>query len=102
MLPFYIVNIGMHHFIEERYDEARMWSDKLLYEYPNFPSGLRLLASALDMLGNLNEARAAYENLDRMAPGITIAACVQAVPFAFENDAERYAEGLRWAGMPEG
>ena len=102
MLPFYIVNIGMHHFIEERYDEARMWSDKSLHEHPNFPSGLRLLASALGMLGNLNEARAAYENLDRMAPGITIAACVQAVPVAFENDAERYAEGLRRAGMPEG
>jgi hypothetical protein len=37
-----------------------------------------------------------------MAPGIIIAVCVQAVPFAFENDAERYAEGLRRAGMPEG
>ena len=34
VLPFYIATIGFHHFIEERYDEARMWAEKALHENP--------------------------------------------------------------------
>ncbi len=101
LLPWYILHIGVHHFIEERYDEARVWSEKSLHENPNLPSGYRGLAAAHGMLGNLDEARAAYEKFDRLAPGMTIAACVQTVPFAYEDDANRFAEGLRRAGMPE-
>ena len=100
-LPFYLATIGYLHFIEKRYDEARLWAEKAVHENPNYPGGYRPLASAHGMLGNLVAARAAYEQFDRLAPGMTIAACVQAVPFAYEDDADRFAEGLRRAGMPE-
>ncbi|MFP6747838.1 MAG: hypothetical protein VCD66_09620 [Alphaproteobacteria bacterium] len=93
---------GVPNFNDERYDEARIWAEKALHENPNFPTGHRFLAAVLGMLGDLDAARAAYENFDRMAPGMTVNACVQAVPFAFEEDARRFAEGLRRAGMPEG
>ncbi len=102
LLPMYLVVAGIPHFNDERYDEARMWAEKALHENPNFPTGHRFLAAVLGMLGDLDAARAAYENFDRMAPGMTVKACVQAVPFAFEVDAKRFAEGLRRAGMPEG
>lgn len=101
MLPFYISTIGFHHFIEGRYDEARMWAEKALHENPNFPTAFRLMASAHGMAGNLEEARAAHEQFDRLAPGVTIPASLEAVPFAYEDDAERFAEGLGQAGMPE-
>jgi TolB-like protein/Tfp pilus assembly protein PilF len=100
-LIWYIIHVGWHHFIEKRYDEALIWAEKALYEEPKFPSGLRLKASAQGMLGNLAEARVAYEHFDEIVPGATIAAMVEAMPFAYEDDAQRFAEGLRRAGMPE-
>jgi TolB-like protein/Tfp pilus assembly protein PilF len=100
-LIWYIIHVGWHHFIEKRYDEAHMWAEKALYEEPKFPSGVRLKASAQGMLGNLAEARVAYELFDEIVPGATIAAMVEAIPFAYEDDAQRFAEGLRRAGMPE-
>ena len=100
-LPMYVVHVGVHHFIEKRYDEARMWVEKALHENPNFPTGYRLLASVRGMLNNRAEARAAYQKFDRLAPGVTIATTLEAVPYAFDDDAERFAEGLRRAGMLE-
>ena len=47
------------------------------------------------------EARSTYERFAILAPGVTIAATRSSVPFPFDDDAERYAEGLRRAGMPE-
>ena len=101
VLPFYIATIGFHHFIEERYDEARMWAEKALHENPSFPSAFRPMASAHGMLDNIEEAGAAYQQFDRVAPGVTIAATLESVPFAFDDDATRFAEGLRRAGMAE-
>ncbi len=100
-LPFYLTIIGIHHFIEERYEEALVWTEKAVHENPNHPSAYRLSASAHSMLGNLTEARAAYQQFDRLTRGVTISATLEAVPFAYEDDAERYVEGLRRAGMPE-
>jgi TolB-like protein/Flp pilus assembly protein TadD len=101
MLPFYVVMIGVHHFIEERYEDALVWADKALHENPNLPGGYRLLASAHGLLDNLTEARAAYEQLAQLAPGMTIAATIETGPLAFPDDIERFSEGLRRAGMPE-
>ena len=100
-LQFYVLQTGFSYFIEERYDEARMWAEKALHENPNLPGAYRLLVSAHGMLDNLDEARAALEQFGRLAPGVTIAATLEAVPFAYEDEAERFAEGLRRAGMPE-
>jgi len=101
MLPFCFIAIGVHHFIEERYDEACMWAEKALHENPNFPTGYRLLVTGHGMLDDFAEAHAAFEQYDRLAPGATIADILEMVPFAYEDDAERFAEGLRRAGMPE-
>ncbi len=100
-IPLRISMFAVHHFIEGRYEEACAWAEKTLHDNPNFPTAYRMLASAHGILGNLAKARAAYEQFDRLAPGATIATTLRAVPFAFDDDAERYAEGLRRAGMPE-
>jgi tetratricopeptide (TPR) repeat protein len=91
----------MIEFIAKRYDEALEWMEKAIHENPDLPSGYRMLASVHGMLGNLPEARTAYEQLTRLVPGVTIEATLRGVPFAHAADAERYAEGLRKAGMPE-
>ena len=89
----------MHHFIEERYDHALAWVEKALHENPNFPIAFRLLAAVQGLKGNRVEARTAHERLVQLMPNVTIASTLEAVPFAYQEDAERYAEGLRRAGM---
>ena len=101
LLPLYLAHIGMHHFFEKRYDDMLTWAAKALRENPNFPSALRMSAVGHGLLGNPVEARAAYEHLDKIIPGVTVAATLQVMPFAFQPDTDLYAEGLRKAGMPE-
>ena len=100
-VSFYIFHLGMIEFMAERYDEALVWTENAIHENPDLSAGYRMLASVQGMLGNLPEARAAYEHLNRLAPGVTIEATMRAVPFAHAADVEQYAEGLRKAGMPE-
>ncbi len=100
-LPAYFAQLSMIEFMAERYDEALKWMEKTIHENPDYPTGYRMLASIHAMLGNLPEARAAYEHLNRLAPGVTIETTLRGMPFAHPADAQRYAEGLRKAGMPE-
>jgi adenylate cyclase len=97
----YILHLGMIEFMAENYDEALEWAGKAIHENPELPTGYRMLASIHGILGNLPEARAAYEQFIHRAPGMTIEAFLRGVPFAYPADAEQYAEGLRKAGMPE-
>ena len=100
-LAYYLTSIGLHHFVEERYDEAIEWAEKALHERPNFPLAHLHLAATQGMLGNLEEARAAYDQFDRLAPRSPIADWIESAVFAYEKDAALYSEGVRRAGMPE-
>ena len=101
LVYWYILHLGMNEFIEERYESALEWFEKAVDENPNIPTGHRVLAAVHAQLGNLPAARAAYIELNRLVPGITIAASLQAAPFAFPADGERFAEAWRKVGMPE-
>ena len=99
---------GAAHFLEhlmfkgtQTLGSADWEREKALHEHPNLLNAYRLMASAQGMLNNYAEARAAYEYVVKLVPGVTIAATLQGEPFAFDDDAERFAEGLRRAGMPE-
>ncbi len=101
MLFWYIVHLGMIEFMAERYEKALEWVERAVHENPDVPTAYRALAASHGMLGNLPEAQAAYEELNRRVPGVTIETTLRSVPFASPADAEQYAEGLRKAGMPE-
>ena len=100
-VSFYFANIGLIEFMAERYDKALEWAEKAVHENPDLPSGYRFLASVHGRLGNLSEAHAAYQQVGRLVPDVTIETTLQRMPFAHHADAERLAEGLRKAGMPE-
>ncbi len=97
----YLSHLCMIEFMAKRYKRALEWAEKTIHENPDLPSGHRMLASIHGKLGNISEAHSAYEQLDRLVPGVTIATTLQSLPFAHQSDGERYAEGLRRAGMPE-
>jgi len=88
-------------FVEERYDEAAECVRKSLRINPDFPSGLRLLASIYGRVGRTEEARAALDQVLHLVPGQTIETVRSRLPFKRPEDMERYLDGLRKAGLPE-
>lgn len=58
-------------------------------------------AAAAAQLGRDEEARAASADLLRLQPGFTIAKFLRMIRFARPQDADRLADGLRKAGLPE-
>ena len=60
----------------------------------------RLVGEAF-CLTELESPQALRSGLIRLAPGVAIAAPLQAAPFAYQDGAKCYAEVLRKAGLPE-
>lgn len=62
--------------------------------------GWRLLAATFARLGDPEAARAAAREVVRLHPGFTIAAWAQRLPDRSATTLERFADGLRRAGLP--
>lgn len=95
------IHLGFMHFFKEDYEKAREVAENCLSENPNFPTGYRLIATSEGQLGNLEAAAHAYKKFDKLVPNETIANTIATVMFVHQDDKDRYAEGLRRAGMPE-
>jgi adenylate cyclase len=90
-------------FVAGRDAEAAEWARKAVAANPQFPGGLRTLAASAGNLGRLTEAETARERLQELLPHVTIAQLRENLPyFKDPDDLERYLEGLRRAGLPEG
>jgi TolB-like protein/cytochrome c-type biogenesis protein CcmH/NrfG len=100
-LAFWYNSRSVAAFAAERYEDAVDWARKTAEENPRFPGAYRVLMSAYGQLGRLEEAKVALENLLRLAPGVTVAATREQVPWKKPDDRDRYLEGLRRAGLPE-
>ena len=90
-------------FIVGRVEEAAQWSVKTNQSNPQFSGGYRTLAASYGVLGRLTEAEAAREKLQELLPHLTIEQLRESLPyFKDPDDLERYLDGLRRAGLPEG
>ena len=88
-------------FAAERYDETIHWCHRTIEENPRFPGAYRILAATYGQLGAADEAKAALAELLQEMPGLTVTATRQQVHWKRPDDAERYLDGLRKAGLPE-
>ena len=69
---------------------------------PSFSAACKPYVAALGHLaGRQDEAAAARQRLLAIEPDFTIERFMASAPFEREGDRERYAEGLRLAGIPE-
>jgi TolB-like protein/class 3 adenylate cyclase/Flp pilus assembly protein TadD len=93
--------LGLAEFADERYDEAVERAHQAIHLHRKFPTAQRLLAASHARLGRTAQARAAVEELLRVAPGTTIAKTRMSVPWKEAAVMERYVEALREAGLPE-
>jgi len=99
---WYLLRGQAEFFAEGRYDEAAEWARKSLQINPDFPSGLQFLASVFGLMGRIGEARATLDQYLRLVPGQTVETVRSQFPLKRPEDMERYLDGLRKAGLPEG
>jgi TolB-like protein/class 3 adenylate cyclase/Tfp pilus assembly protein PilF len=98
-----IVGIAKLHLNAER--EAVAWLRRSIEANRNHPLGRFWLAAALARLGALDEAKAAARAALALDPGFTIRRMRNSVPSdnpTYLAARERFYEGMRLAGVPEG
>ena len=96
-------HLAVADFMREGYDEVIRWARMGLQHNTNLPNTHRYLTASLALKGDLEAAHLAFVELDRVQPGVTIAATRDRTGHAFKHaaDLDRYLDGLRKAGMPE-
>lgn len=101
MLAMFLANLGQARFNAGDYEGAITGYRKAMRANSRLPSPYRGLAASYGMRGDLKAARNIYAKLAKILPDVTISDTRRAIGFAFEDDEERFVEGLRRAGMPE-
>jgi adenylate cyclase len=94
------VGMGAAHELMEEYEQAVVLLRRALEERPNAKWIYRSLTNALSGAGRMEEAQAAYAELMRAYPGLTVARFKQAMVFS-PASLERMAVNLRKLGLPE-
>ena len=89
------------HFLAGQYAEAMSWSQTALREQPDYVSALRVLAASSALNDRLPHAREAMARVRQLDPDSRISTILDRDPLRRPEDLERFAEGLRRAGLPE-
>jgi tetratricopeptide (TPR) repeat protein len=98
---FFLTVAGLAEFIAGRYEEAAIWLGKARRENPRFVPMHRTRAACLALLGRDDEAKAAATELLAVHPRFHVSAFVASYPLHRPDDLDRFAKGLRLAGLPE-
>lgn len=89
------------YLFQGRYEEAWRWAEAAVRQQPNFFIGLCVAAASAALTGNMAAAQDAMTRLRATHPGLTLATLPGLQPIRRPQDYERWAEGLRRAGLPE-
>ena len=92
---------GIAEFVAGRYDQAIGWLRKAHRINPRFSACNRTLAASLALAGDLEAAKAAAKHVLAVQPGFRVSVFASWYPLRRPGDLERFAEGLRLAGLPE-
>jgi adenylate cyclase len=94
--------IGMSsaHFVAGRYGDAALWAEKGLLDRPSATWVYRSLVPIYAFLGREADARAGLARLLKEYPDLTVSKVVSAMVYS-QPTLDRFAEGLRKAGLPE-
>ena len=89
------------HFLSGRYDKALSWAETALREQPNFFIGTCVAAASGALAGKIPEAEKAMARLRQLNPNLRISNLKELLPIRRPQDFDRWADGLRRAGLPE-
>ena len=89
------------HYARGQDDDARAWAEKGLREWPGYLPAERMVAAAAAGAGQMERAQAAVRRLRELEPTLRISNLEDQIPYQRPEDMERFAAGLRKAGLPE-
>jgi adenylate cyclase len=89
------------HFFAGRYAEAMSWAENAVREQPNFFMGLCVVAAGGALAGRQAEAETAMARLRELNPSLRMSNLKDLLPIRRSEDFERWAQGMRKAGLPD-
>jgi TolB-like protein/class 3 adenylate cyclase len=93
--------ISAAHFFAGRCAEAMSWAETSLREHPDYIPSLAVAAAAGALAGNTIAAEKAMARLRHLMPELCISNLKDMWPIRRAEDFDRWAEGMRKAGLPE-
>jgi DNA-binding SARP family transcriptional activator/TolB-like protein/cytochrome c-type biogenesis protein CcmH/NrfG len=84
------------------YEQAATVGRRVVKANPNYSAAYKPLITALGHLGRSDEAQPYIRQLLALEPNFTVRRHGEVYPFRRDADRQRYLEGLRRAGVPEG
>jgi TolB-like protein/Flp pilus assembly protein TadD len=107
--PHYLYQLGLARFGIKRFDEAAASLEEAIALNPDDYWSQRLLLATYGLLGRRADAARLVDAIKRREQRgllasrdpLTVTASAFSYPFAIRADSERFAEGLRKAGVPE-
>jgi tetratricopeptide (TPR) repeat protein len=94
------VGVAMAHLVAGRFDAACAWAEKAFRDVPHFGLSPAVIAASCALAGRMDEARRAMDDLRRLDPALRLSTLGEWLPFRRPQDAARFADGLRQAGLP--
>jgi signal transduction histidine kinase/TolB-like protein/FixJ family two-component response regulator len=98
---FFDMALTMPFLLTGQYDAAVKVGHRARERHPGLSSTYKGLLAALGHLGARREAASARKALQALEPGFSVASALARSPLLRPEDRNRYAEGLRLAGVPE-
>ena len=89
------------HMLSGNYEQAIKVGRRTVRANPEFVNGYKALIASLGHLGRIDEATHYRALLAQCEPGFSIERFVKSYSFQQDAPRQRYAEGLRLAGVPE-
>jgi tetratricopeptide (TPR) repeat protein len=101
-LFFFQAAIIMPYLLRGDYQAAAAAGRKAIELNPWFSSSFKGYLAVLGHLRHREEAAHVMSRLLKLEPGFTVVDAIRRSPLTLQRDIDRYAEGLRLAGLPEG
>ena len=89
------------HFFAGRYAEALSWADRAARDNPRHLMPATTAAASNALAGRVIEAQKAVARILEIDPAMRLSNLQEFIPLRRPEDRERFAEGLRKAGLPE-
>jgi adenylate cyclase len=101
LLVIWHIAMGWAAAAAAQFDEAVKFAKLAVEDNPEFTDNYSVLAANHGNLGQMDQARAALDQLLRRMPGLTANDERLARPFKRDIDRQRFLDGLIKAGLPE-
>ena len=93
--------MALAHMLAGRFELALSWAEKALRELPGFALAVAIIAASQALMGRMEPAGRAAQQLHQLNPGLRPSNLVEWIPFRRPQDLALFADGLRKAGLPE-